>query len=154
MVPEKGRAIALGYKADETECALHFSSLQGFVLAVGSRGILGIQCVLEDGRKSPWVGCTRDALKTRRLAVSGPIVAIKAGFDGLKMVSLAVAEPLPPAAGNDTTKRQSLRDSAFWYPEIPGGDLQLNEDHFAAIDTSINRYRPLCWTHFGGPGVS
>lgn len=64
------------------------------------------------------------------------------------MVSLAVAECIPK---NDTTKRHSLRDSAFWYPRIPGHDLHLNDDYFTARPTSTARYQPLCWTMFGGP---
>lgn len=62
------------------------------------------------------------------------------------MVSLAVAESVTP-----TIKSESLRDSAFWYPKIPGISLYLNDDYFAARDSSTTMYQPLCWTMFGGP---
>ncbi|EFY97487.2 F-box domain-containing protein [Metarhizium robertsii ARSEF 23] len=151
LIPKSGQEIQLGYRTEGNELVLKVPFLQGFNLAVGSRGIQGIQCVLEGRPTSPWVGCTHEAPKTKRLAVSGPIAAIKAGFDslkGLKMVSLAVAECIPK---NDTTKRHSLRDSAFWYPRIPGNNLHLNDDYFTARPTSTARYQPLCWTMFGGP---
>lgn len=63
------------------------------------------------------------------------------------MVSLAVAECVPL-----TIKSKSLRDSAFWYPKIPGISSYLNDDYFTARDSSTTRYQPLCWIMFGGPG--
>lgn len=66
------------------------------------------------------------------------------------MVSLAVPERIPVVAENKTTEPYSLRDCAFWYPEIPGNELHLNDDYFTARHTSTTRYQSLCWTMFGG----
>ncbi|KAI0423605.1 F-box domain-containing protein [Xylaria sp. FL1042] len=152
LIPSQGEAIQLGYRAEGKELILNITFLAGFNLAVGSRGIQGIQCILDNGRTSQWFGCPHEAPRTRRLAASGPITAIKAGFDGCKMVSLAVAECIPLTVETAAKAGKSLRDSAFWYPRIPGTDLYMNDDYFTARDTSITRYRPLCWTMFGGPG--
>ena len=67
------------------------------------------------------------------------------------MVSLAVAECIPFTIEGAIKEGKSLRDSAFWYPQIPGIGLYLNDDYFAARDSSATRYQPLCWTMFGGP---
>ena len=58
------------------------------------------------------------------------------------MVSLAVKK--------DGLHSNTLRDLAFWYPEIPKASLHLNDDCFTAKGSSTIRYRPLCWTMFGG----
>ena len=63
------------------------------------------------------------------------------------MVSLSIADGVPLAV-----ESKSLRDSAFWYPEIPWVGLHLNDDCFTARDSSTARFQPLCWTMFGGPG--
>ena len=81
LVPSQGKAIQLGYRAERKELFLNITSLTGFILAVGSRGIQGIQCISGDGRTSQWLGCPLEAPKTRRLAVSGSISVVKAGFD-------------------------------------------------------------------------
>jgi len=80
----------------------------------------------------------------------GPITAIKAGFDGCKMVSLAVAECVLAEKAIDESK--SLQDFALWYPEIPPANLHLNDDYFTARSSSTTRFQPLCWTMFGGSG--
>lgn len=72
--------IRLGYMAAE-EHILSITSLTGFHLAVGSRGIQAIQCIFGNGRESRWVGCPDNAPKTKRLLFAEPITGIKAGFD-------------------------------------------------------------------------
>jgi len=81
LIPSQGEALQLGYRAEGKELILKITFLAGFNLAVGSRGIQGIQCILDKRRTSQWFGCPHEAPRTRRLAVSGPITAIKAGFD-------------------------------------------------------------------------
>lgn len=49
---------------------------------------------------------------------------------------------------------KSLRDTAFWHPEIPRGRLNLNEEYFTARNRARTGNRPLYWLHFGGPGGS
>ncbi|KAK2597380.1 hypothetical protein QQS21_006004 [Conoideocrella luteorostrata] len=139
----QGEAIQLGYKADE-ERILNITCLTGFNVAVGSRGIQGIQCILDNDQESSWIGCPDTAPKTRRLGFVGPITSIKAAFDGYKMVSLAANGCIRP--GQD-----KLRSSAFWYPRIPEMGLHLNESGFTAGQTAMIRYDPICWTRFGGP---
>ncbi|KAG4435231.1 hypothetical protein IFR05_009286 [Cadophora sp. M221] len=152
LIPSQGEVIQLGYRTEGRELFLNITFLAGFILAVGSRGIQSIQCIADDKQTSQWFGCPHGAPKTRRLAVSGPITAIKAGLDGCKMVSLVVAECVPLTIEKAIEKGKSLRDSAFWSPENPGIGLYLNDNCFVARDSSTARYQPLCWTMFGGPG--
>jgi hypothetical protein len=81
LIPSQGEVIQLGYRTEGRELFLNIIFLAGFNLAVGSRGIQGIQCIADDRQTSQWFGCPYGAPRTRRLAVSGPITAIKAGFD-------------------------------------------------------------------------
>ncbi|KAH9986270.1 hypothetical protein F4779DRAFT_305655 [Xylariaceae sp. FL0662B] len=139
----RGGAIQLGYIAD-VERILNITCLTGLKLAVGSRGIQAIQCILDDDQELPWVGYPDKAPRTTRLRFAGPITDIKAGFDGYKMVSLA-------AAGCSRPGHDNLRDLAFWYPRIPETGLYLNEGSFTARQNAMTRYEPISWTMFGGP---
>jgi hypothetical protein len=61
------------------------------------------------------------------------------------MVSLA-------ANGRVAFGHCNLRELALWYPRIPDTSLNLNECGFTARKNAMERYEPLCWTLFGGPG--
>lgn len=63
------------------------------------------------------------------------------------MVSLAVTS----SSGAPETQRNSLRDSALWYPQIPAIDMDLNEHHFPTKDIYITKFLPICYTIFDGP---
>lgn len=76
----EGGDIQLGYISDE-EHVLNMTSLKGFNLAVGSRGIQGIQCIIDDDRQTQWIGCPDEAPKTKHVRFGGPVTDIKAGFD-------------------------------------------------------------------------
>ncbi|KAK2592000.1 hypothetical protein QQS21_010303 [Conoideocrella luteorostrata] len=143
LILVQGEIIRLGYMADK-ERILDSTDLTGFVVAVGSRGIHGIQCILGGDRESPWVGCPDNTPKTSRLKFIGPITSIRAAFDGYKMVSLSANGCIRPGNGN-------LLNSALWYPHIPYDGLDMNEGSFTARETAITRYNPTCWTMFGGP---
>ncbi|KAI2601706.1 F-box domain-containing protein [Hypoxylon sp. NC1633] len=145
LILSQDQTIQLGYRA-ESELIFPATLLVGFNLAVGSRGIQGLQCVFDDQSQSQWVGCPDEAPRTRRLTLSSPITAIKVGFDGYKVVSLGVAGRIPLHGC------RSLRDSAFWYPQVPQTGLYLNDDYFTARDTATTGYQPLCWAMFGGLG--
>lgn len=80
LLLNRGKSIRLGYRADE-ERLLNTKCLTGFKLAVGSRGVQAIQCILNDDQESPWVGSPDNAPKTQRLKFAGPITGIKAAFD-------------------------------------------------------------------------
>jgi hypothetical protein len=80
FILSRGEDVHLGYMADEQHI-LSVTCLIGFHLAVGSRGIQGIQCILGNGRESPWIGCPDNAPKTKRLLFTEPMAGIEAGFD-------------------------------------------------------------------------
>jgi hypothetical protein len=72
--------ICLGY-SNGRELSLETTGLQGFIVAVGSRGIHAIQFVTPTKQLSQWFGDPKGIPKTRRLMSYKPITAIKAGFD-------------------------------------------------------------------------
>lgn len=88
FIPKEGPAVYLGYIAERrgsslnaTDQSVDATSLQGFILAIGSRGIQALQLVTSSGQLSQWFG-RRDGLpKTRRLVISRSIAALEAGFD-------------------------------------------------------------------------
>lgn len=80
FILSRGEDVRLGYMADQ-ELILGITSLIGFYLAVGSRGIQGIQCILGNNCESSWIGCPNNAPKTKRLWFAKPITSIEAGFD-------------------------------------------------------------------------
>lgn len=80
FILSRGEDIRLGYMASE-EHVLSITCLTGFHLAVGSRGIQAIQCILSNDHESRWIGCPDNAPKTKRLLFAKPITRIKAGFD-------------------------------------------------------------------------
>lgn len=45
-----------------------------------------------------------------------------------------------------------MRNSAVWYPDIPPAHLNLNEEFFFPAQSYTQGFKPLFWTHFGGPG--
>jgi hypothetical protein len=47
-------------------------------------------------------------------------------------------------------KPRSIRFTSLWYPEIPGPDLDLNDESFTMKDDVAVGYEPLCWSLFGG----
>ncbi|KIM95862.1 hypothetical protein OIDMADRAFT_148421 [Oidiodendron maius Zn] len=125
FIPNEGTEICLGYTSRKGS-SLEMIGLQGFIVAVGSRGIHAIQFVTPTRQLSQWFGDPEGVPQTRRLVLDKPITAIKAGFDGFKMVSLAVADTSSPNSSNKTI---SVRDNALWFPRIPEDYLQLNKNY-------------------------
>ena len=72
--------ISLGYRS-KRESSLETTGLQGFIIAVGSRGIHAVQFVTPTGQLSQWFGNPKGIPITRRLASYKPITALKGGFD-------------------------------------------------------------------------
>ena len=70
------------------------------------------------------------------------------------MVSLAVGETSYPCLEGLADAAESLRNSALWFPEIPDKPLHLNESSFTGADTPVSKFRPLCYTLFGGSGIT
>ncbi|KAK4167449.1 hypothetical protein QBC43DRAFT_376620 [Cladorrhinum sp. PSN259] len=147
-----GEVIRLGYRGGKERSVSISGGLLGFNVAVGSRGIHALQCIGGGTEGAPsvaaapaWLGCPDDAPKTERLVVGTPITALDVGFDGFKMVSIAVP------GRHDDSKAGLLRSSAIWYPDVPPAALDLNEEVFVPIRNHTWGFRPLFWTCFGGP---
>jgi hypothetical protein len=71
--------ICLGYTSKK-ELSPETTGLQGFIIAVGSRGIHAIRFVTP-GQLSPWFGNPKGVPITRRVVSYKPITALKARFD-------------------------------------------------------------------------
>jgi hypothetical protein len=79
FISNQGTNICLGY-IGRMGLSLETTGLQGFIVAVGSRGIHAIQLITPMGL-SQWFGNPKGVPMTRRLALYKPITALKAGFD-------------------------------------------------------------------------
>ncbi|EED24528.1 hypothetical protein TSTA_078830 [Talaromyces stipitatus ATCC 10500] len=152
FVSSEGTVTEFGYWSGKKIYSTDVTSLEGFNVATGTRGIQAIQILDEKEHTSQWLGSRDECPKTRYLVVSKPIRTIEAGFDACKMISLAVEyEDLGPI-DRSIEQTKSLRDVGYWYPEVPGRDLYLNE-YSNVVDTCYpDEHRPLCWISFGGPG--
>ncbi|PGH21382.1 hypothetical protein AJ80_03299 [Polytolypa hystricis UAMH7299] len=125
-------------------------ALGGFILAVWPKGIHGLRIVTASESLTPWIGSHDQCPKSRRLVTDGPLTALEAGFDGFKIVSLAVGEESTfRSLSND---HGSLRNRALWFPEIPSPDLCLGETCVTGQNPTVTECQPLCWVCFGGPG--
>lgn len=59
----------IGYRSPREHSLMLDSRLKGWRIAIGARGVQGIQCVLDDNEAdSPWFGSVEDACITDRLA--------------------------------------------------------------------------------------
>ncbi|KAL8828532.1 MAG: hypothetical protein Q9170_006562 [Blastenia crenularia] len=144
--------ICLGYLAEGNETFVEVTVVKGFVLAMGPRGIRAIQVIGVNGYTSKWFGCPTESPVTERLAGCESISALEVGFDGYKIVSLAVAEPNLPCVPQPGAHCSPLRPTALWYPTVPSPNVCLNDESFTGESPSIAGYQPLFWTLFGGPG--
>ena len=88
LIPKEGPEACLGYTAERNQSFpntvdqfMDATGVQGFILAVGSRGIQALQFITCAGQLSQWFGCPDGLPRTRRLATSESIAALEAGFD-------------------------------------------------------------------------
>jgi hypothetical protein len=88
FISDQGLEIGLGYRArgdrpsqNVTDQVINTSGIQGFLVALGSKGIQGLRLTSDLGQLSPWIGHSDGLLKTRRLANFKHISALEAGFD-------------------------------------------------------------------------
>ncbi|KAK4150722.1 hypothetical protein C8A00DRAFT_45939 [Chaetomidium leptoderma] len=147
FVTVAGDSIRLGYSS-RSEHLIELTQIWGFRLAMGSRGLQALQCITGPAdSESPWLGSPDDVPRTERLVLTARVVGLEVGFDGCKMVRLAVRTRSPPSRHCG-----GLRDLAVWYPTIPPQNLCLNETSFLPRDFYTVGYKPLFWCHFGGPG--
>jgi hypothetical protein len=72
--------VCIGYTKGE-ESSLDITGIQGFIVAVGSRGIHALQLITSTEKLSQWFGDPNGVPKTRRLVTHMPITALRAGFD-------------------------------------------------------------------------
>ena len=84
-----GSHICLGYIAEDKELSIDIATLNGFVLAMGSRGIQALQVVNCDGRVTRWFGCPRNSPVTERLVDSEAIRALEIGLDVMSVTIYA-----------------------------------------------------------------
>jgi hypothetical protein len=144
-----GLDIQLGYQTETQRGLAIAKTLNGFAVAAGMRGIQSIRCVFDDGEASDWLGASQ-APVTTRLILSSSVTAIRAGFDGCKMVSIGVT-----GDALESEPYKGLRNTALWHPGLPRDEVHLNEQCFAHFTTRahlITHVEPLRWTSFGGPG--
>lgn len=81
FVSHNGTEIHLGYTINGKEDSLDITALRGFILAMGSRGIQGLQVVNSDGKVSKWFGCPKSSPVTERLVGTCPVAAVVIGLD-------------------------------------------------------------------------
>ncbi|KAL2794759.1 hypothetical protein BJX66DRAFT_189107 [Aspergillus keveii] len=146
--------IRLGYiTVPETTLFSNFTSLKGFIVAVGSSGIHALRIVHgENDTLSPWLGDPLDGAITRRLVFIDQISALSAGFDGYKMIYLSAWGRRAPAP-EGLKQLDLIRNRLLWCPELPGPDMNLNETSvFGKLESSAKKFHPAMWTSFGGPG--
>ncbi|KAE9374035.1 hypothetical protein N431DRAFT_481358 [Stipitochalara longipes BDJ] len=154
LIAPKNPDICLGFVSEGKEVIKEITTLRGFVLAVGSRGIHALQIVSQDASLSEWVGCPNNSPITERLAHFDFIAGLEVNFDGYKMVSLGLLGEASPSAIAPNEQCSPLRETALWYPKVPESELFLNEPSFTGEDPSITGYQPLVWIRFGGPNGS
>lgn len=81
FVSSDGTAIEFGYWSEKKVYSANITSLWGFHVAAGIRGIQALQVIADEQHKSQWCGLSDECPKTRYLAVSKPVKALKLGFD-------------------------------------------------------------------------
>ncbi|KAG7053494.1 F-box domain-containing protein [Colletotrichum scovillei] len=145
-----GDVRQIGYRTT-VEQSVEISDIIGFKLAVGERGIQALQCINQNSHTSHWLGSPGTSLKTMRFNVGERINYLDIGFDGCKVVSLAIF-PQSSSIARLAQDDNRLRNMGLWYPEVPGPDLCLNEASFAPRELYLDGFKPLFWTSFGGPG--
>ncbi|KAL1884645.1 U3 small nucleolar RNA-associated protein [Paecilomyces lecythidis] len=145
----------LGYilPNSETEIDIHGLNgrLNGFILAIGPRGIHALRVTTTAGNISHWVGNPDDFPQTTRLCMTKPLDSLRAFVDGFKLVSLAVPTASEPLFGDDPVHEHlPLRFTGLWYPSIPAEHLDIHEAAFAGRNISLYDYRPIVHVMFGG----
>ncbi|KAF7113832.1 hypothetical protein CNMCM5793_004887 [Aspergillus hiratsukae] len=131
---EDGTRTQLGYRSGSNSSA-DIAAFGGFVVAVGTIGIHGLQIIDEGSRVSKWLGSNKGCPQTRMLKSEEEIVGITASFDGFKLVSLALGRPI---------RRKGL----------PPDNLHMKDGLAVGRPPTKSRHSLLFWVWFGGPGGS
>ena len=91
LIPRSGPYVRLGYASNEGKHLLRVTSLEGFILAVGLRGIHALRIVSRDKSLSPWIGCPLFSPVTERLTLKTSLDCLKVGFDVSQKHFLSIA---------------------------------------------------------------
>lgn len=81
FIHEDGTYLGLGYQAIGREFFVDATSLNGFVVAVGAKGIHGLRVITDSEHPSQWIGSSENLPKTQWPSHYGPLTAIAANFD-------------------------------------------------------------------------
>ncbi|KAK4652022.1 hypothetical protein QC762_607670 [Podospora pseudocomata] len=152
-VVSDSQTVKVGYigpKEKERSIELDASKLRVSNVAVGLRGIHAL-LFADSTSSAPWLGDPDDAAITTRLGNVADIAALEVWSDGFRLVEIAIVKK-EDADCSDVENNIILRNSAVWYPDIPPAHLNLNEEFFFPAQSYTQGFKPLFWTHFGGPG--
>uniref|UniRef100_A0A093V7U8 Cryptochrome-1 n=1 Tax=Talaromyces marneffei PM1 TaxID=1077442 RepID=A0A093V7U8_TALMA len=148
FISKDGSSIQLGYLNRHKELYYKVTSFQGFIVAMGSRGLHGLRILGTDGSISEWFGSPKDSPISERLMSVQSITKLEIGLDGYKIVYLKLG-------GVDQSDYDHQvapwRESALWYPGVPAPNLFVNEASFIGEHPLTTSYQPLCYIDFGGP---
>ncbi|KAK2880156.1 hypothetical protein FQN49_000503 [Arthroderma sp. PD_2] len=160
-----GLDVCLGYIFPKTEIPVQAScftdgqdkcNISYLYLAVDSRGFRALSFPTGIGSKQNklWFGHSEGTPKMRLPMKISDSMAFKAGFDGLKMVSLGISrnESIPIDGETSRQEHLGLRESAQWVPEVPDDRLCLNESSFENFTDGSQIYLPLTTAIYGGLG--
>ncbi|VUC25839.1 unnamed protein product [Clonostachys rosea] len=143
LVLDDNTSLEVGYQSPQKE-SVTLSLLKGLAIAADGKGLQALQFIDSGDKKTPWCGDPTGCPRTNRLASLENITELEFGFDGCKMVGIGVPRA-ELAASTDFV------NSALWHPKIPGNGLFVNYDSLTPTNELMSAYRPIIWTHFGGP---
>ncbi|KAF7166909.1 hypothetical protein CNMCM5623_000446 [Aspergillus felis] len=146
---DDGTSTQLGYRSRDNSSA-DIVAFGGFVAAVSTSGIHGLQIVDEGSDVKKWFGSNKRCPQTRTLKLEGEIVGMTASFDGFKLVSLALGRPIR----RKIKFTPSLFNTALWYPGLPPDNLRMKDGLWIGQSPAYCRHNLLFWVWFGGPGGS
>ncbi|KAF4470539.1 hypothetical protein FALBO_2539 [Fusarium albosuccineum] len=127
----------------------HSNMIVGFKAALDPRGIRGLCFSTSDGLYSSWVG-DHDGLPKQSVSATSlrgfgdVIIALKGGFDALKLVSLSLQRYRVQGR-----HRIEALSSALWYPDIPDSKLCLDGVSFRRLGLDLHSL-PFSMCLFGG----
>ena len=81
LLPKGGPCVRLGYTSQEGRHLHRITSLKGFLIAIGERGIHALRVVGENKILSPWIGDPLLSPITERLILTASLDCLKVGFD-------------------------------------------------------------------------
>lgn len=129
------KSTAVGYLGGVQTVVRIVKLLNGFIVAIGSRGVHALRIVCDTDDLCDWIGNPSEKPITKRLAVGKAVVSIRVGFDvsryivhlfevlhvvfflGIQLLSLGVAAT--SLSNNPPAKPPLFHQTALWYPTIP-----------------------------------